>query len=304
MTGMCRKPPSGGRGPRRAPPVAALLCLLLASPSAPGAGALWRVDGADPPDYLAGSIHLLPAGEGLPECIAQAWTQTTALVLEVDPSALSDASVGAQMMAAAAAGAPGLRAQFGDGLADRVAAQARRFGLPAEFLEAFHPWFAALTLQLAAAGAAGMVPAHGIDLQLAARAAAEGRTLGALETVADQIEVFRSLDAANARAMLELTLDDLESDRDPAAKLLATWRSGDLQALDEELARMRRRSPALHAALIQARNRRWVGRIAQLARDDDAQLIVAGLAHFAGDDGLPALLAARGLRLTRVACDD
>jgi uncharacterized protein YbaP (TraB family) len=58
--------------------------------------------------------------------------------------------------------------------------------------------------------------------------------------------------------------------------------------------------PDLRAALFTGRNRSWSARIAAMLARGEHPFVAVGAAHMAGADGLPAMLAAAGYRVTRV----
>ena len=56
-------------------------------------------------------------------------------------------------------------------------------------------------------------------------------------------------------------------------------------------------APEWHEAAVTQRNRRWAERVEKLLRGEGDILIVVGALHLVGEDGLPALLRAKGLRV-------
>ena len=53
-------------------------------------------------------------------------------------------------------------------------------------------------------------------------------------------------------------------------------------------------SPGLYQRLVVKRNRRWADRLADRLRSPGKVVVVVGIGHMVGPDGLPALLRARG----------
>ncbi len=101
------------------------------------------------------------------------------------------------------------------------------------------------------------------------------------------------------REFLLKALDDAQRPADALETFLRSWREGDDEALAEELASEFAGAPELYRSLMVDRNRNWVERISGLLDDSRDYLVVVGALHLVGPDGLPALLAARGLRVTR-----
>ena len=71
--------------------------------------------------------------------------------------------------------------------------------------------------------------------------------------------------------------------------------AGDLTALDRDALRpLRRASPGLFARLVTARNARWTAELDRRLKGRGRTVVVVGVGHLIGKDGLPARLRALG----------
>ena len=61
-----------------------------------------------------------------------------------------------------------------------------------------------------------------------------------------------------------------------------------------------RDAPSLHRRIVTDRNRAWLPKIEEFLRSGKTWMVVAGSAHMGGEDGLPALLAARGYQVEQL----
>ncbi|MEA5416374.1 TraB/GumN family protein [Synechococcus sp. BA-132 BA5] len=151
-------------------------------------------------------------------------------------------------------------------------------GLPEAAIDRFEPWAVALLLASAEFLQRGYSPDSGVEGQLQARAAADRKPIDGLETPAQQLELFDGLPRADQLELLELTLGE----RDSVGPRL--------EALER---------PDLHQRLVIRRNAAWVAPVKELLRRPDDTLVVVGLMHLLGEQGLIALLRTQGLQLER-----
>ena len=84
--------------------------------------------------------------------------------------------------------------------------------------------------------------------------------------------------------------------------LIDAWLAGDLARAGPALVGdLKTDNPALYDALLRRRNQAWAEVIAkELAAGEGVELVNVGALHMVGQDGLPALLKARGFQVTRV----
>ena len=81
-------------------------------------------------------------------------------------------------------------------------------------------------------------------------------------------------------------------------KLVRAWMDGDTAAIEAgAVAPLRRAAPALYAALVARRNARWADAIARRLKGSGRTVMVVGVGHLVGADGVPALLRARRIQV-------
>jgi uncharacterized protein YbaP (TraB family) len=136
-----------------------------------------------------------------------------------------------------------------------------------------------------------------------ARAKVAAKPVAGLETVDQQLATLDGTPLSEQVASLREFVE--EGDAAPAKldELHAAWRSADLPTL-ERMTRedMRDLTPVTYQRLNVDRNRAWVPQFERMlarGRGHDV-LAVVGALHLLGDDGVVALLRARGYRVERI----
>lgn len=261
-------------------------------------GFLWRIERDGHSSWLYGTIHVgrfewLFVGPTIRSALAGSRT----IALELD---ISDPAI-VQQLQQLSAGTPALP----DPLRARLAAQAERACLPLEQLAGLHPVMQGLTYTLLDARWDDLHTAWAQEAVLAGFAKRTQRSIVSLETPQTQIDALIPQAPEEAARMLEQMLDQLEQGkaRPVMQRLASAWERGDL----EDLAAYEQWCDCIHTdedrALMQrvqaGRNPGMADRIADLHREGEVFAAVGAL-HMTGDDGLPALLAARGFKVERV----
>jgi uncharacterized protein len=279
-----------------------LALLLLALCAAPAAAVpLWSVQDEARPGtlLLLGSVHLLRAEDHpLPAAVREAYDRAGRIAMELDPAELEPA-VSQAVLERVGVMAPGRSlpevldaAQWQQ--AESLAAAA---GLSLQPVAALEPWFAALTLYVAALANAGFDPALGVEQQVVDWAKRDGKPVTGLETFEQQVSIFKELELDVQRELLLKTLEELPDMPADAATLVAEWRAADDAALAGKLESEFEGHEALRERLVGARNRAWLDALDVLLDAEGVTLVVVGALHLVGPDGLPALLEARGLEV-------
>ncbi|HNS28194.1 MAG TPA: TraB/GumN family protein [Steroidobacteraceae bacterium] len=281
---------------------AAAACLVAmaagAAANADGAGPVWAIQGPNGGTvYLAGSVHVLdPAQSRLPPGFDTAYRDAEQLVMEIDFDDLDELAAG-EYLAANGFLADGetLRTLLGPARFERLDREARKLGLPLDSVATLEPWAVAMGLLPMMFVKLDLDPALGVERQLVARALADGKPIGGLETIEEQLAVLDGLSLEDQATFLEQTLDELDAAPTEVRRMIDAWRRADTGALAHLLLDEYGKAPALYGALVTARNQRWIPQIvALLARPDDT-LVVVGALHLVGEDGLLELLERRGI---------
>jgi uncharacterized protein len=261
-------------------------------------GFLWRIERDGRRSYLYGTLHVgKPAWMKFGPRVTQAMAQTEVLALELDPG---DPAVGAGLNAG------GASLVLPPALKTRLVRQLEAACLPAEALAPMGPALQAVVLGVMEARWAGLDPSYAQEHALASGAQAARRPVVALETVALQKKVLVPEAPAEAIAMIESVLAEVESGsgRRVVARLAAAWESGDLQTIEDyerwcECARTADERAALKA-LNDDRNPGLAERIDALHREGRGVFAAVGSLHMTGAQALPRLMAARGYRVERL----
>ena len=96
--------------------------------------------------------------------------------------------------------------------------------------------------------------------------------------------------------MLLMTLEETAQLDAEVDKLLAAWRSGDIESLSKTLSEEYERFPELYGPLTENRNRAWVPQLVDLLDDDDDYLVVVGALHLVGRNSVDRPAGAARLR--------
>jgi uncharacterized protein YbaP (TraB family) len=283
---------------------AAILAALSLTCAAAGAEpAAWRVEGERGGEIvLLGSVHTLRDSDyPLPASVDALYERADALVMELDLDDLEPALIQTELLRAAMLPADTGLERVLDGSLYRAAAdRAGTLGVDLGMLDRFEPWLVAITMLDLGMIELGYRPDRGIEQYLLGRARRDDKEIRGLETLENQVAVFDELPLAEQAALLEQTLNELDSAEDVMADMISAWRDGRLDALAVTLLADFEAFPSLYESLVVERNRAWIGTIEDLLDDGTGYLVVVGGLHLVGDDSVIDLLEARGHAVERI----
>ncbi len=281
--------------PAKCPPP---LPATAATAPARDVGMLWRATKDGRSSYLFGTLHVgKPAWRRFGPQVSAALRASDIVALEIDPSDPELLRLMAELRPPQ---------ELPAALQQRLMRAFERACVAAESLATLHPVLQATTLTVLEARWFGLDPGHALEQALTAQARALGRRVISLETAAQQTAALVPDDEAEARSLLDQSLQQLEdqSARRVLRRLTSAWEQGDLATL-EDYAKWCEcvATEADHSFLRQlndARNPGLADGIEAQHRQGKRVFAAVGALHMTGPQSLPALLAQRGFRVERV----
>jgi len=263
---------------------------------------VWLATKADNKVYLGGTIHMLrPNDYPLPSAYETAYRAADNLYFEIDIDLMNDPAGQLSMLQ---------RLMYTDGrtlqsvltaeayqtLTDYVA----KFSMPMMMLQNMKPGMLISTLELLEFQIRGFTP-EGVDVHFHQRAKADGKSIYAFETVDEQIGFIETMGEGEESEYVLLSLRDLEKIDSDIESMISIWRNGASDDLVELFVEdMEQNTPGVYQSLLLDRNHKWMPILEAMFDDADTELVLVGVAHLVGDDGLVELLRARGYQVEQL----
>jgi hypothetical protein len=269
-----------------------------AEPTIEARPAMWLVADADTRIYLLGTMHALPRGTSWDGGkIADAIGTADELVMELAPAQL--AAAGEEFRKLAPRAAPlAIEARLGGkALANYRAIEESDSDFGGDTLD---DWAVMVLIGQRAARKADLSPAAGVETGLTERFSAAGKPIAGLETARAQLMLFETLDPPTQRALLTRAAEGAKDAVAEVTALTAAWSRGDVAALEAMINEDIDAVPMARRAIITDRNRRWSAWAKRRMAQPGTVLMAVGAGHLVGADGVPAMLAAGGMTVTRV----
>jgi uncharacterized protein len=278
---------------------------------------LWKIEGPVP-SYLYGTIHVPdPQVTNLPPAVQKAFAASGAVFTEIPMDAALQISMMSKMMLP---GDQSLSQVVGPELYTRLSDTIQR-SLPKEspgpmaaamtaMLGRMKPWAAMLQLTMIEFLPDMLAGNKALDTMLFDRAKEEGKETGGLETIDEQLAVFEVLTMDEQVRLLKLTLDTMDEahkvGRSASRELIDGYLTGDLDKLAAMSNDSMKGEPELQkkfmARALDGRNVVMVDRLLAKRAERPTKIcfFAVGTLHYAGAEGIVALLEKKGLKVTRV----
>lgn len=277
--------------------------------SAQAAPAMWVVRDADSEIFLFGAMHALkPGADWRTPAYDAAYRKAEAVWFEaevdqVEPGQISDLieryGVDRERPLSSRL-SPRQRADLEAALAEGV--------LSLDRIDHLRPWAAALVLSMQPVRNGGATLEAGVDIAVTRQARAAAKPIRAFETMEDQVRMFAGLPPeVELQYLVDVIAERRDRNKDggrgvrKAGSRAEAWIRGDVARLGAAgVGELRAQSPRFYEALLKRRNEAWAEALSAQMAGQGVQLVNVGALHLLGDDGLPALMAARGFHVERV----
>ena len=279
----------------------ALLTTTLAV-SSNAKSCLWKVTSETGSLYLQGSIHVLTTESyPLAPAIEQAYTESAALVLEVDMKEMTKPETQQRIMQKAMLpGSKTLQDVLSPDTYQQFNSLCEELGLPIITLTKFKPWFAATALALVKMKKMGFDPQHGLDKYFHDKAVADSKPVIGLESIDFQINLFDDLSKSNPNDFIKHTLADLAVIDSEMEAMETAWRTGRIDTVGELVAEGFKGYPNFYKTFVTDRNKLWIETLERLLKEAETHMVVVGAGHLPGKDGLLELLKRKGCTLEQL----
>jgi uncharacterized protein YbaP (TraB family) len=243
--------------------------------------------------FLLGSVHLLSEEAGkLPKIVDSVFEVSKTVAFETSIDSLQ--MRGFELFAKASyPKGQTLHSQFSPGSVARLDSLLAAYGLPAQQVDGYKPWFVSLLFTQSVMKRANFSAQYGVDAQINGRARAAGKTMIGLEPVDAQLGLFDNISEADQELMVLKSVGP-DSSAHMLMEIKEAWQTGDAATLDRLLNRGLKDCPGLFAALVTNRNTSWIPKIEKLLQGQDDALVVVGAAHLVGKQGVVEMLRAKG----------
>ena len=178
-------------------------------------------------------------------------------------------------------------------------AQGKKSGIPIEVLNGIKPSMALMMLTLQELTKIG-VSQEGVDIHYHNAGLRDGKSIKALETANFQIKLLTTLGEGIESEFVLFGLKDLDQVQSQFDELIDAWKKGDMVALEKLFIADIAEYPELYAKMLVNRNHSWIAQIQAFLQTPAIELVLVGVAHAAGEDGLLHLLGQQGYSIEQL----
>jgi uncharacterized protein YbaP (TraB family) len=248
---------------------------------------VWQISKDGNSLFLGGSIHILRDKDfPLPEVFDRAFKQSAMLVLETDIEQMADENVVQYLMTKIfLPGDETLESILDTDAYETLKARCEEYGLPMENIAKFKPSMVMTMLSMLEMQKSGFAQ-QGVDAYYLQKAKIAKKPLGFLETVEKQIDMLASMGDGYESDFVKYSLYDMGNTKNMLASLVSEWKMGEASSTESSILEMQEHWPAIYKTLLLDRNAAWLPQIKQYLDEGTTALVIVGLSHLHGPDGL------------------
>ena len=279
-----------------------LLCICPAGGSDLARTSVWKVTSGDKTLYLAGSVHALRGVDyPLPAAYEQAFQASSTLAFE------TEVGKGSPVMLLGKAAFLPSSTTLRDHLDPRVYDYIKKVianvhagsATPEKNIEHLKPWALAWMVHNPSS-VDGVSGSNGVESYMAHKATLAHKPMVGMVPLAEHVAVFSGMSDADSQAYLLYTFIALNQRDQNYLRVVNDWKQGNIDDVDRLTQEEFRDLPGLKRRILTDRNHRWLPEIVRWLQSGKTYLVVAGTAHMAGSEGLPALLRAQGFQVEQL----
>jgi hypothetical protein len=281
-----------------------LLALIIIFTSAVvwAESSVWVVSSPKSTVYLAGSCHVLRASDHpLPAEFFSAYQDSRRIIFEAPLGDMEKPEYMEKLMRAATYDdGTTLQQHLSPTAYSKVEDFCRDRNHPLALYQTFKPWMLAMTLTLSEMSRIGAESNYGVDYTFHEKAKKDGKIIGSLETVDQQIGFLVLMDSSMGNEQIIETINELSQMERKGPEILNAWKNGDEAKIELINLKELKNYPKLHQALIIDRNKRWINDIEGYLNSSANTMVIVGVAHLVGENSVVNLLRKRGYKVAKL----
>ena len=271
-----------------------LLCVGILTVCAKAREPLWVIEKGGTRVYLIGSLHVLPRSVSPARpALVRAFNDSHRVFFEIATGGSASQEID-EFFRVHGTYPPGdkLERHLTPDARDLVKLVLPLFNLRWEEVQNHKPWLLGLRLQQALMRSPGFAASQGVDDYFETLARKKGKPIAGLETAREHIGFFSAMSDAEQSASLVQDIEGLVWLRQDLKMMGKMWQSGAVEVFEHGLESHQKSKEGQR--IFRDRNLRWIPQLTRLIEGHENALVIVGLGHLVGDDGLVHLLRARG----------
>ncbi len=296
------EPPSRIEGMEMKPSLLIFLTIIFISRPLLSDSPVWRVSKGEKVVFIGGTIHLLKKTDfPLPTPFAKAYKQAQVVVLETDIDAV-DAPEMQRLMLKKSTYPRGR--SLADDISPKTLAALKTYfakrGMPIAGFMRFKPGFVGMMISIMELKSMGFTD-KGVDQRFSDMAKADNKKRDYFETPEEQLDFIVDIGNTSPNEFIRYSIAETEEMASTMDVFRENWKSGNFDFMETKyLKLMRETFPKVYQTLIKSRNDAWLPRIKKMFSTDETEMVLVGVMHLAGQDGLLAQLKKAGFDLIEV----
>ncbi|WJG11098.1 TraB/GumN family protein [Aliiglaciecola sp. LCG003] len=266
------------------------------------AASVWKVSKNGDKVFIGGTIHLLSKSDyPLPKEYETAYDAADTLVFETDISTMNSVEFKQKNMGyMLLADGKTIKDMISADTFKQLEAHFESRNLPINNFLPFKPSFLAITLTLLELQQMG-ISNTGVDMYYATKGTIDGKSNSWLEEPEEQLTLLANMGAGREDQMIAYALSDIKEIQQVMPKMIAAWRSGNTQALNNiGITDFKADYPNLYHDLLVDRNQKWLPKIEALFNNQHTELVLVGALHLVGEDSVLAMLKNKGYQIEKL----
>ena len=265
------------------------------------ANPVWQISKDDKSLFLAGAVHVLRTIDlPLPKAFNQAYQKSQVLVFEADIGKLDKPNIVTKYFDKFFySNHMSLKDKISENTYYKLKNNLAVYGINLDDLNKLKPGMLAATVTVQILQQLG-VSEKGVDFIFWQRAVEDNKKTLHLESLEQHLSVIANMGLDNTEQFMLIFLKELRKNNlKEYQELVNAWRNADMKKLND-LIIVPTKEQGLYESLVLKRNKDWLKQIVAMLETHETEMVIVGMGHLIGKDGLLEMLQARGFNIKQL----